>query len=326
MIGRTLSHYEVLEKIGSGGMGEVFRARDTRLGRDVAIKVLSADVVADANRRRRFEQEARAASALNHPNIVHIYEIGEHEGTPFIAMEYIEGVTLRELISSGALAPKKMLELAAQIAQGLAKAHAADIVHRDLKPENMMLTTDGHVKILDFGLAKLLSPVQSDPDGPTFTKHGTDPGTVMGTASYMSPEQALGKSLDARTDVFSFGVVLYEMATGAAPFRGETPASLFDEILHKAPRLPPQASQPLPTGVDPIIQKALQSIPTTATHRPRSFSRTSRAFPLAAIGAGTKKSPSSFFPSRTSARIRSRSTFASGLPTRSSEISPTFSH
>ena len=258
MIGRTLSHYEVLEKIGSGGMGEVFRARDTRLGRDVAIKVLSADVVADANRRRRFEQEARAASALNHPNIVHIYEIGEDEGTPFIAMEYIEGVTLRELFSSGALAPKKMLELAVQIAQGLAKAHAADIVHRDLKPENLMLTTDGHVKILDFGLAKLLSPAQSDPDGPTFTKHGTDPGTVMGTASYMSPEQTLGKSLDARTDVFSFGVVLYEMATGDAPFRGDTPASLFDEILHKAPRLP---SQPLPTSVDPIIHKALQKEP-----------------------------------------------------------------
>ena len=264
MIGRTLSHYEVLEKIGSGGMGEVFRARDTRLGRDVAIKVLSAEVASDANRLRRFEREARAASALNHPNIVHIYEIGDHEGTPFIAMEYIEGVTLRELISSGALPPKKKLELAVQIGQGLAKAHAADIVHRDLKPENMMLTTDGHVKILDFGLAKLLSPVQSDPDGPTFTKHGTDPGTVMGTASYMSPEQALGKSLDARTDVFSFGVVLYEMATGAAPFRGDTPASLFDEILHKAPPLPSQASQasqPLPTGVDSIIQKALQKDP-----------------------------------------------------------------
>jgi serine/threonine protein kinase len=248
MIGRTLSHYEVLEKIGSGGMGEVFRARDTRLGRDVAIKVLSADVVADANRRRRFEQEARAASALNHPNIVHIYEIGEHEGTPFIAMEFIEGVTLRDLFASGALAPKKMLELAVQIAQGLAKAHAADIVHRDLKPENLMLTTDGHVKILDFGLAKLMSPAESDPEGPTFAKQGTDPGTVMGTASYMSPEQALGKPLDARTDVFSFGVVLYEMATGDAPFRGETPASLFDEILHKSP---PATPQQLPTGVDP---------------------------------------------------------------------------
>jgi len=258
MIGRTLSHYDVLEKIGSGGMGDVFRARDTKLGRDVAIKVLPADMASDASRLRRFEQEARAASALNHPNIVHIYEIGDDDGTPFIAMEYVEGVTLRELLSSGVLESAKMLGLALQIGQGVAKAHAADIVHRDLKPENVMLTTDGHVKILDFGLAKLLAPVETDPEGQTSTQHGTDPGTVMGTANYMSPEQILGKSIDARSDVFSLGVVLYEMATGDLPFRGNTPASLFDEILHKPPPLPSQTSPPFPGGLVPVIQRALQ--------------------------------------------------------------------
>ena len=258
--GTKLADYEILGPIGSGGMGEVYKAKDLKLGRYAAIKVLTE--ASDSGRLRRFEQEARAASALNHPNIVHIYGIGEHQNTPYIAMEYVDGATLREALSGGPLPNEKLLRYVTQIAEGLGKAHQAGIVHRDLKPENLMITDDGHAKILDFGLAKLLPGLTpSDSHSPTQTKEGTATGAVMGTASYMSPEQALGKPLDARTDVFSLGAVLYEMATGARPFQGETLAALFDEILHKKAPPPSRLNTGLPTGLDGITERALAKDP-----------------------------------------------------------------
>jgi serine/threonine protein kinase/Tfp pilus assembly protein PilF len=261
MIGQTLSHYRITEKLGAGGMGEVYKAHDERLDRDVAIKVLRGALAADPERLRRFEQEARAASALNHPNIVTIYDIGKHGTTSYIAMEYVEGKTLRELVNEGPLPKEKLLRVATQIAEGLAKAHGAGIIHRDLKPENLMVTNDGYVKILDFGLAKLLPQPGPDSDAATITKEGTVAGAVMGTASYMSPEQALGQPLDARTDVFSLGSVLYEMATGRRPFQGETAVALFDAILHKAPASPHSSNPELPSDFDGIIGRALEKDP-----------------------------------------------------------------
>jgi serine/threonine protein kinase len=258
MIGQNLSHYRITEKLGAGGMGEVYKARDERLGRDVAVKVLRKDLATDAERLRRFEQEARAASALNHPNIITIHDIGKHEGTPYIAMEFVEGKTLRELVSEGPLHTDKLHRFGTQIAEGLAKAHSAGIIHRDLKPENLMVTSDGYVKILDFGLAKLLPQPGVDSEGATITKEGTVAGAVMGTASYMSPEQALGKPLDARTDIFSLGAVLYEMATGKKPFSGETTAALFDQILHKAVAPPSSLNPALPRHFDKIVGRALE--------------------------------------------------------------------
>src|SRR6266700_1623674 len=213
--GTRLGVYEVIAPLGAGGMGEVWKARDTRLGRDVAVKVLPADVSSDPSRLKRFEKEARSASALNHPNIVTIYEIGSSDSISYIAMERVEGKTLRELLFGGALPIKKLLPIAAQIADGLAKAHEAGIVHRDLKPENVMVTKDGLVKILDFGLAKLTQAGEeaaTESQLPTMTR-ATEPGTILGTVGYMSPEQASGRVLDSRSDQFSFGSILYEMAT-----------------------------------------------------------------------------------------------------------------
>ena len=269
MIGQKLGHYRITEKLGSGGMGEVFKARDERLDRDVAIKVLREELASHPERLRRFEQEARSASALNHPNIIHIYDIrlrqgyggqvGKHGDTPYIAMEYVEGQTLREILAGGPLPAEKLLRLATQMAEGIAKAHAAGIIHRDLKPENLMVTSDGYVKILDFGLAKLLAvPTPLDTETSTETREGTAAGTVMGTASYMSPEQALGKALDARTDVFSMGAVLYEMATGTRPFQGDTAAGLFDEILHKTPVSVLSLNPSHPKELDRIVTKAIE--------------------------------------------------------------------
>jgi serine/threonine protein kinase/lipoprotein NlpI len=256
--GGMLSHYRLVEKIGEGGMGVVWKADDTVLGRQLAIKVLREELASDPERLRRFEQEARSASALNHPNIVTIYDIGKHRTTPYIAMEFVEGRTLREIFSEGPLPTKELLQVAIQIAEGLAKAHSAGIVHRDLKPENLMVTRDEYVKILDFGLAKLLPQPGVNSMAATMTKEGTAAGTVMGTASYMSPEQALGKPLDARTDVFSLGAVIYEMSTGRKAFQGETPAGLFDEILHKPPASPSHSNSELSSSFDRIINKALE--------------------------------------------------------------------
>src|SRR5690242_14672725 len=211
--GSRLGSYEILAPLGVGGMGEVYRARDSRLGRDVAVKVLPSERSSDPDRRRRFEQEARSASALNHPNILTIHEIGTAGDTIYIAMELVEGRTLRELLAAGPLIIKKLLDVAVQTADGLAKAHAAGIVHRDLKPENIMVSSDGYVKILDFGLAKLAEPLSQEVSGMATMAGATEPGTVLGTVGYMSPEQAAGRPVDFHSDQFALGSILYEMAT-----------------------------------------------------------------------------------------------------------------
>jgi len=248
--GARLGPYEVLSALGAGGMGEVYRAKDTRLSREVAIKVLSAEVASDPSRLKRFEKEARAASALNHPNIVTIYEIGSVDAVSYIAMERVEGSTLRELLVGGPMPTKKLLQVATQIADGLAKAHEAGIVHRDLKPENVMVTKDGLVKILDFGLAKLTQSSSGSGEGvqlPSETR--TSPGVVVGTASYMSPEQASGEEIDFRSDQFSFGSIFYEMATGKRAFSKKTGVDTLAAILNDDPEpitaINPQTPAPL---------------------------------------------------------------------------------
>src|SRR5215510_1296279 len=214
--GSRLGPYEVLSPLGSGGMGEVYRARDPRLGREVAIKVLPASFSADPDRLRRFEQEARAAGLLNHPNITAVYDIGTHDGAPYVVQELLEGETLRAALAGGRLSPRRSIDYATQIAHGLAAAHEKGIVHRDLKPENLFITRDGRAKILDFGLAKLTQPEGTGSAAtslPTETR-GTEPGVVMGTLGYMSPEQIKGKPADARSDIFALGAILYEMLAG----------------------------------------------------------------------------------------------------------------
>ena len=260
MIGRNLSQYRVTASIGAGGMGEVYRASDSRLGRDVAIKVLPAAMASDPDRRQRFEKEARAASALNHPNILTVYDIGESDGTTFIAMELVEGKTLRELMASGDPVPmKRLLDVAVQTADGLAKAHSAGIVHRDLKPENLMLSKDGFVKILDFGLAKLTETVSEDVTGLPTVVGATQPGTVMGTAGYMSPEQASGHTVDFRSDQFTLGTILYEMATGRRAFQRKTGAETLVAIIREEPdplgHLAPSAPAPVRWIVERLLAK-----------------------------------------------------------------------
>ena len=257
MTGRTIAHYRILEKIGEGGMGVVYKARDAHLDRTIAIKVLPAEAMADAERRRRFVQEAKAASALNHPGIVQIYDINSDGGVDFIAMEYVAGKTLDRCI--GRLRIGEALKYGVQIADAIAAAHAAGIVHRDLKPANIMVTETGLLKILDFGLAKLTQPIQREVSGTGSSMEPlTGEGRIMGTVAYMSPEQALGQELDVRSDLFSFAVVLYEMATGTLPFRGSTLAALFDSILHKAPISPVRLKPDLPDELEHIVKKALE--------------------------------------------------------------------
>src|SRR5713226_7444880 len=222
--GTKLGPYEILLPIGAGGMGEVFRSRDTRLGREVAIKVLPESLAQDADRLRRFEQEARTIATLNHPNILGIHDIGTHDGAPFLVSELLEGQTLREKLEAWPLPVRRAIEYALGIAQGLAAAHEKGIVHRDLKPENVFITRDGRVKVLDFGLAKLASPEESHQTVLTLATPATLPGMVMGTVGYMSPEQVKGEPSDARSDIFSFGAVLYEMLTGKRAFKRDTSA------------------------------------------------------------------------------------------------------
>ncbi len=253
--GTKLGPYEVVVLLGSGGMGEVYRARDPKLDREIALKVLPAGVAIDEERRLRFEQEARAASSLNHPNVVHVYDIGASEGTIYIAMELVEGRTLREALVPGALPTKKTVELAVQMADGLARAHEAGIVHRDLKPENVMVARDGHIRILDFGLAKLVDPPNIDASERPTTPQLTRSGIVMGTLGYMSPEQAAGGSVDFRSDQFSLGTILYEMASGRRAFRGATGPETLTAILRDQPEPLSKLNPALPAPFRWIVEE-----------------------------------------------------------------------
>jgi len=262
-VGSRLGPYEILSPLGAGGMGEVYRARDTRLSREVAIKVLPAEVAADPGRLKRFEKEARAASALNHPSIVTIYEIGCADSVSYIAMELVAGATLRELLAEGPLPVKKLLQIAAQVTDGLAKAHEAGIVHRDLKPENVMVTKDGFAKLLDFGLAKLTQPEEegSRPTEAPTVSLVTEPGVVMGTVGYMSPEQARGRAVDFRSDQFSFGSVLYEIATGKRAFAGESKPEILSAIIREEPEPIGAVNPKVPAPLRWIVERCLAKEP-----------------------------------------------------------------
>jgi eukaryotic-like serine/threonine-protein kinase len=256
--GELFGRYEVRSQLGAGGMGEVYLAYDTQLDRSVALKVLPAEIATDHERMHRFVQEAKSASALNHPNILTIYEIGQTDSLHFIATEFIDGENLRQRMAHAPVRLSELLEIAGQIASALAKAHQSGIIHRDIKPENIMINRDGYVKVLDFGLAKLsCQPVLTDAEAPTRVMINTEPGKVMGTTRYMSPEQARGLDVDARTDIWSLGVVLYEALTGHTPFEGTTTSDLIVSILEREPPPISRFTPDVPNQVERILRKAL---------------------------------------------------------------------
>ncbi len=260
--GTKLGPYDIESLLGAGGMGEVYRARDARLNRMVAIKVLPKSFSADADRLMRFSQEARAAAALNHPNILSIFDIGEEQGAPYIVSELLEGTTLREQVRNGPLPVRKAIDCGLQTARGLAAAHDKGIVHRDLKPENIFVTDDGRVKILDFGLAKLTRPEASSAGGDTLTAQvNTEPGQVLGTAGYMSPEQVRGRAADHRADIFAFGSILYEMLSGKRAFRGESPADTMSAILKEEPDELSETGRNIPVPLERIVRHCLEKNP-----------------------------------------------------------------
>jgi Tol biopolymer transport system component len=297
--GAKLGPYEILGPIGAGGMGEVYRARDPRLGREVAIKVLPGSFSADADRLRRFEQEAKAAGILNHPNITAVYDIGSHEGAPYVVQELLEGETLRSALAGGRLSPRKAVDYSLQVAHGLAAAHEKGIVHRDLKPENLFVTRDGRVKILDFGLAKLTHQEEGAPatNVPTATA-GTEPGVVLGTLGYMSPEQVRGRQADARSDLFSFGAILYEMLSGRRPFHGDSAADTMSAILKEDPPDLSVTNQAISPGLERIVRHCLEKNPEQRFHSAHDV-----AFALEAL-TGTSTPSGVAAPMRARARVR----------------------
>src|SRR2546425_11824937 len=281
--GTKLGPYEITAPLGAGGMGEVYRARDTRLGRDVAVKVLPSSFSADADRLRRFEQEACAAGALNHPNILIVHDIGTSDGSPYVVSELLEGETLRERMGGTAQPQRKAIDYALQLAHGLGAAHERGIVHRDLKPDNIFITKDGRVKILDFGIAKLTQPEgnQSQTEIPT-RRVNTDPGVVIGTVGYMSPEQVRGKGVDHRSDIFSFGAILYEMLSGRRAFRGESAADTMSAILKEDPPDLSETNQNISPGLERLVNHCLEKNPEARFHSANDL-----AFALEAISGAS---------------------------------------
>ncbi len=283
--GTILGQYEIRSPLGAGGMGEVYRAHDPRLNREVAIKVLPASLTSDPDRLRRFEQEARAAAALNHPNILVVYQMATHDGLSYMVSELLEGETLRERLRHGPIPLRKAIDYEVQIAHGLAAAHDKGIVHRDLKPENLFLTKDGRVKILDFGLAKLTQPKDDSGQMNTLTQ-GTDPGMVVGTAGYMSPEQVRGKAADHRSDIFAFGTILYETVTGKQTFRKPTSAETMSAILNEEPQAISQLTPSVPPGLERVARRCLEKAPEQ-----RFQSASDLAFALEALSDSAITSP-----------------------------------
>jgi serine/threonine protein kinase/Tol biopolymer transport system component len=306
MIGQQLGPYRVLTELGAGGMGEVYRARDTRLERDVAIKVLGSAFAADADRVRRFTIEAQATGALNHPNILAVHDVGTHDGVPYLVAELLEGETLRERMDAGRLPLSKALDLARQIASGLAAAHAKGITHRDIKPENLFVTTDGRAKILDFGLAKAAASAGATADEATRLNSATSPGVVMGTVGYMSPEQVRGEAADARSDIFSFGVVLYELLSGARPFIGGTAVQTMNAILTEDPPEIVTTSRALPPALERVVRHCLEKKPDERFQSARdlafaldALSNSSATTTSGAIGVAPEHVPRRWLPALT---------------------------